>query len=91
MSEPKTPKPKPPKSRSKDIAILSGHARIDLAKLDEAESMISVALTVARSVGDPHRVASEQVARQRIFVGRRSGAVQQLPERHVAVGLHERS
>ena len=45
-----------------DVAILSGHAWIDLARLDEAESVIGTALAVARRVGDVSRGLSASLA-----------------------------
>jgi DNA-binding NtrC family response regulator/tetratricopeptide (TPR) repeat protein len=38
-----------------DVAVLSGHAWIDLARLDEAESVIGTAVAVARRIGDVSR------------------------------------
>ena len=45
-----------------DVAILSGHAWIDLARVDEAESVIGTALAVARRVGDVSRGLSASLA-----------------------------
>ena len=45
-----------------DIAVLKGHAWIDLARLDEAESVIGAALAAARGTDDGPRVAAASVA-----------------------------
>ncbi|MGB7220353.1 MAG: sigma 54-interacting transcriptional regulator [Vicinamibacterales bacterium] len=45
-----------------DIAVLGSHAWIDLARLDEAESVASAALTGARGTGDGPRMAAASLA-----------------------------
>ena len=45
-----------------DLAVVSGHAWIDTGRLDEAESVIAAALTVACRVGDAARTAQLSVA-----------------------------
>jgi len=45
-----------------DIAVQSGHAWIDLARLDQAESVVGAALVAARRTGDATRVASASLA-----------------------------
>ena len=41
-----------------DFAILSGEAWIDAGRLDEADSVLGVALSAARALADPERVAA---------------------------------
>ena len=45
-----------------DIAIQSGHARIDLGRLDEAESVIGAAVEAARDHGTPEQAALAALA-----------------------------
>jgi DNA-binding NtrC family response regulator/tetratricopeptide (TPR) repeat protein len=45
-----------------ELAILSGHAWIDRARLDEAEAILAAAVTSARALGDPERRASASLA-----------------------------
>jgi DNA-binding NtrC family response regulator len=49
-----------------DLAILSGHAWIDLGRLDEADSVIGTALAAARAWADPARVAGASLALARL-------------------------
>ncbi len=53
-----------------DFAILSGEAWIDLARLDEAESVLGSALAAARSAGDGERSASASLALARCLFWR---------------------
>jgi DNA-binding NtrC family response regulator len=48
-----------------DAALISGHAWIDLAGLDEAESVIGAAAAVARRRGDSPRMSSTSLALSR--------------------------
>jgi DNA-binding NtrC family response regulator len=45
-----------------DLAVLGGEARIDLARLDEAESILSAAVSAARSRSDSVRMATARMA-----------------------------
>jgi DNA-binding NtrC family response regulator len=45
-----------------DVAVLSAHAWIDLARLDEAESVVSTAIAVARRTGDVPRGTAASLA-----------------------------
>ena len=45
-----------------DVAVLSGHAWIDLARPDDAESVIGTALAVARRIGDGSRRLAASLA-----------------------------
>jgi DNA-binding NtrC family response regulator/tetratricopeptide (TPR) repeat protein len=45
-----------------DVAVLSAHAWIDLARLDEAESVVSTAMAVARRIGDIPRGLAASLA-----------------------------
>jgi len=45
-----------------DVAVLSGHAWIDLARLDDAESVVGAAVAVARRIGDVSRGLSASLA-----------------------------
>ena len=45
-----------------DVAVLSAHAWIDLARLDDAESIISTAMAVARRIGDGPRTLTASLA-----------------------------
>ena len=53
-----------------DLATLAGHAWIDLARLDDAESVLGAALAGARLSGDPVRVASASTALARCLFWR---------------------
>ena len=53
-----------------DVAILSGEAWIDLARLDEAEAALTVALTAARELQDIDRTASASTALARCLYWR---------------------
>jgi DNA-binding NtrC family response regulator len=45
-----------------DVALVGGEARVDLARLDEAESVLGAALAVARNLGDATAVAAARIA-----------------------------
>ena len=45
-----------------DLAILGGHAWIDMGRLDEAESVLGSALAAARALSDPERTAGASLA-----------------------------
>ena len=45
-----------------DMAVISGHAWIDIGRLDEAESVIGTALAVARRIGDAARSSQLSLA-----------------------------
>ena len=45
-----------------DAAVISGHGWIDLARLDEAESVVATAVAVARRIGDSSRTLSASAA-----------------------------
>ncbi|HWW87204.1 MAG TPA: sigma 54-interacting transcriptional regulator [Vicinamibacterales bacterium] len=53
-----------------DIAVLSGHTWIDLARLDEAESVIGTALVAARSSRDSERASAACAAMARCLFWR---------------------
>jgi DNA-binding NtrC family response regulator len=53
-----------------DIATLSGEAWIDLARLDEAESVLGAALAAARAARDPVRVVTAAMALARCLFWR---------------------
>ncbi len=53
-----------------DVATLSGEAWIDLARLDEAESVLATTLVAARVLGDPVRTASVSAALARCLYWR---------------------
>src|SRR5262249_25619188 len=59
-----------------DIAIMKGHAWIDLAQLDPAESVLGAALAAARGTNDEQRiaVASQALGRCLFWGGRYSEA-----------------
>ena len=48
-----------------DFAILSGEAWIDAGRLDEADSVLGAALSAARALADPERVAAAALTRSR--------------------------
>lgn len=56
--------------RSIDIALLTGVAWTDLARLDEAESVLAGALTVAKSTGDRARIEAVRLALARCLYWR---------------------
>jgi len=45
-----------------DLAILAGEAWVDLARLDEADSVLGAAMTAARALDDADRVAAAALA-----------------------------
>src|SRR5258706_13091446 len=45
-----------------DVAVMRGHAWIDLARLDEAESVLGAALAAARGTNDEPRMAAASQA-----------------------------
>ena len=45
-----------------DLAIVGGEAWIDMARLDEADSVLGAALAAARGLRDPERVAASSLA-----------------------------
>ena len=53
-----------------DLAILSGEAWIDLGRLDEADSVLGVAMAAARGVQDPERIAAASIALARVLYWR---------------------
>jgi len=53
-----------------DLAILSGEASIDLARLDEAEGILATALTAARAARDALRIAAASVSLARCLFWR---------------------
>ena len=53
-----------------DAAILSGMVWIDVARLDEAESVLGASLTAALSSGEPARVAASRLALARCLFWR---------------------
>jgi DNA-binding NtrC family response regulator len=53
-----------------DLATLNGEAWIDLARLDEAESVLGTTLTTARAAGDPVRVAAASITLARCLYWR---------------------
>ena len=53
-----------------DVGILSGEAWIDLARLDEAETVLAAAATTARGLGDRSRIAATSVALARCLYWR---------------------
>jgi hypothetical protein len=59
-----------------DFAILSGEAWIDAGRLDEADSVLGAALSAARALADPERVAAAAltVARGGYWRGEYAGA-----------------
>jgi len=70
-----------------DIAVLSGEAHIDLARLDEAESVLGAAVASAREGGDGVRLASARIALARavFWRGRYADASAVLSELREAV------
>ena len=64
-----------------DLATLNGEAWIDLARLDEAESVLATALATARAARDPGRVAAASVTLARCLYWRG-----QYPEADAALG-----
>ena len=64
-----------------DLATLNGEAWIDLARLDEAESVLATALATARAARDPARVAAASVTLARCLYWRG-----QYPEAEAALG-----
>src|SRR4029453_14513719 len=53
-----------------DVGILSGEAWIDLARLDEAETVLAAATPTARGLGDQSRVAATSIALARCLYWR---------------------
>ena len=53
-----------------DVAILAGTAWLDLGRLDEAESVLSAAVTAAESAGDPGRTGSSRLGLARCLFWR---------------------
>ncbi|HEY2907056.1 MAG TPA: sigma 54-interacting transcriptional regulator [Vicinamibacterales bacterium] len=53
-----------------DVAIRTGHVSIDLARLDDAETTLSVAIAAARAMSDPARIAEATVALARCLFWR---------------------
>jgi DNA-binding NtrC family response regulator/tetratricopeptide (TPR) repeat protein len=53
-----------------DVGILSGEAWIDLARLDEAETVLAAAATTARGLGDRSRIAATAIALARCLYWR---------------------
>jgi DNA-binding NtrC family response regulator/tetratricopeptide (TPR) repeat protein len=49
-----------------DLAIFSGHAWIDLGRLDEADSVLGTALAAARALHDSERLAAASLASARV-------------------------
>jgi DNA-binding NtrC family response regulator len=49
-----------------DLAVVSGHAWIDLGRLNEAESVLGTALAAACALQDPERVAAVSLASARV-------------------------
>ena len=64
-----------------DLATLNGEAWIDLARLDEAESVLATALATARAARDPGRVAAASATLARCLYWRG-----QYPEAEAALG-----
>ena len=53
-----------------DLAVLAGHAWIDLARLDDAESVLSAAVEAARTEADAGRMAESSLAMARCLFWR---------------------
>jgi len=70
-----------------DIAVLAGAARIDLARLDEAESVLGAAVSAARTSGDSVRMAAARIglARCVFWRGRYAEAAAALAESREAI------
>jgi DNA-binding NtrC family response regulator/tetratricopeptide (TPR) repeat protein len=53
-----------------DVATMNGEAWIDLARLDEAEAVLPMAMTAARELGDVNRTAAASIALARCLFWR---------------------
>ena len=70
-----------------DVAVLAGAARIDLARLDEAESILGAAVSAAGTSGDGIRTAAARIALARcvFWRGRYAEAAAALAESREAI------